>query len=366
MPGVPARRGPRATPSGRAAATRRWSAATSELELARAQASRGRRRARLPARHGRRRGRRRQVAAARRAHRAGRREGDGRCAAAASRTATASRSGRCARSCATRPQIARRRHARGGAREAGGARRATHDVADARRVGDRALGRRRSRCDELFWARAQAARGARPASGRVVVLFDDIHWAEPTFLELIEHVVEHASDAPILVVLCTARHELVERSPDWSTEAGARAARARAARARPTRRPSPSTCSATTGLDRDVRDAHRRGGRGQSALRRAAALDAHRRRRASASRTAPGAQPRRSRDLAIPPTIQALLAARLDRLGREERAVDRAGVGDRPAVRRTRGRASWRPSAFGPSSAAHLATLTRQAAGPAR
>jgi class 3 adenylate cyclase/tetratricopeptide (TPR) repeat protein len=50
----------------------------------------------------------------------------------------------------------------------------------------------------------------------VLVLFEDVHWAEPTFLELVEQVVEHASDSQLLVV-CTARHELVERLPEWST-----------------------------------------------------------------------------------------------------------------------------------------------------
>jgi class 3 adenylate cyclase/tetratricopeptide (TPR) repeat protein len=53
----------------------------------------------------------------------------------------------------------------------------------------------------------------------VLVLFEDVHWAEPTFLELIEQVVEHATDSQLLVV-CTARPELVERHPEWSTRPG--------------------------------------------------------------------------------------------------------------------------------------------------
>ena len=38
----------------------------------------------------------------------------------------------------------------------------------------------------------------------VVVVFDDIHWAEPTFLDLIEHLADWTRDAAILL-LCIAR-----------------------------------------------------------------------------------------------------------------------------------------------------------------
>ena len=48
----------------------------------------------------------------------------------------------------------------------------------------------------------------------VVVVFDDIHWAEPTFLDLIEHLVDWTRDAAILV-LCIARPELLEVRPGW-------------------------------------------------------------------------------------------------------------------------------------------------------
>ena len=42
-----------------------------------------------------------------------------------------------------------------------------------------------------------------------VVVFDDVHWAEPTFLDLIEYVVEFSRDSPLLF-LCLARPELLE------------------------------------------------------------------------------------------------------------------------------------------------------------
>ena len=42
----------------------------------------------------------------------------------------------------------------------------------------------------------------------LVVVFEDIHWADATLLDLIEHVADLARDAPLLV-LCEARAELL-------------------------------------------------------------------------------------------------------------------------------------------------------------
>jgi class 3 adenylate cyclase len=50
----------------------------------------------------------------------------------------------------------------------------------------------------------------------LVVVLDDIHWAEPTLLDLIEYVGAFASDAPLLL-LCSARPDLFERRPAWAT-----------------------------------------------------------------------------------------------------------------------------------------------------
>src|SRR5262249_39483511 len=49
--------------------------------------------------------------------------------------------------------------------------------------------------------------------GPVVVVFDDIHWAEPTLLDLIEYLGEWA-EGPILL-LCLARRDLLEARPGW-------------------------------------------------------------------------------------------------------------------------------------------------------
>jgi tetratricopeptide (TPR) repeat protein len=50
--------------------------------------------------------------------------------------------------------------------------------------------------------------------GPLVVVFDDIHWAEPLLLGVIEQVVDWSRDAPILVV-CLARPEFLEGRPGW-------------------------------------------------------------------------------------------------------------------------------------------------------
>jgi class 3 adenylate cyclase len=67
--------------------------------------------------------------------------------------------------------------------------------------------------DELFWgARKLLERLARRRP--LVLLVEDLHSAELTFLDLLEHVVDSA-DAPLLIV-GTARHDLLELRPTWS------------------------------------------------------------------------------------------------------------------------------------------------------
>ena len=48
----------------------------------------------------------------------------------------------------------------------------------------------------------------------LVVVFDDIHWAEPTMLDLIEHLADWTRDAAVLLV-CVARPELLEIRSGW-------------------------------------------------------------------------------------------------------------------------------------------------------
>ncbi len=49
----------------------------------------------------------------------------------------------------------------------------------------------------------------------LVVVFDDLQWAEPKFLDLIEHVADLSRDAPILL-LCMARPDLLDLRPAWA------------------------------------------------------------------------------------------------------------------------------------------------------
>ena len=47
-----------------------------------------------------------------------------------------------------------------------------------------------------------------------MVVFDDVHWGEPAFLDLVEHVADLSRGAPILL-LCMARPELLDLRPTW-------------------------------------------------------------------------------------------------------------------------------------------------------
>ena len=68
---------------------------------------------------------------------------------------------------------------------------------------------------ETFWA-VRRLLEILAAEKPLVVLFDDIHWAEPTFLDLLEYVTRFSAEHPLLLV-CTARPDLRETRPDWNT-----------------------------------------------------------------------------------------------------------------------------------------------------
>ncbi len=142
------------------------------------------------------------------------------------------------------------------------------------------------------------------ADGSLVVVLDDVHWAEPTLLELVADVVERV-DRPCLVV-ATARPEYLDREdavPDGPRAArimlerlGADAAAAMAEQLLGEARIDPATVARiVTASD----------GNPLFVEQMAAMLDEH----------VPGTE------LDVPPTILALLAARLDRLAQPERAV---------------------------------------------
>ena len=152
--------------------------------------------------------------------------------------------------------------------------------------------------------------GERP----LIVGFDDLQWAEPTFLELVEYLVGWSRDAPILVV-CLARPELLDKHPTWLAV-------------------SPSSTSITLEpLSEGEAESLLMGlMRGEAELSsdllaritRAAEGNPLFVEQMLAMIIEEGAP---ATELSIPPSIHALLAARLDRLEPEERAViERASV----------------------------------------
>ena len=66
---------------------------------------------------------------------------------------------------------------------------------------------------EIFWG-ARRVLEARTADRPVVVVVDDIHSAEATFLDLLTHLVESPTPRPILV-LCSARPDVSSVHTDW-------------------------------------------------------------------------------------------------------------------------------------------------------
>jgi class 3 adenylate cyclase/tetratricopeptide (TPR) repeat protein len=67
---------------------------------------------------------------------------------------------------------------------------------------------------ELFAAWRRFAE-AMAASHPLVLAVEDLHWADQAMLEFLRHLVERSAGLPLLVV-ATARPELLERNPGWS------------------------------------------------------------------------------------------------------------------------------------------------------
>jgi hypothetical protein len=68
--------------------------------------------------------------------------------------------------------------------------------------------------EEIAWAFRKLLE-SHAAERPLVVVFDDVHWGEPVFLDLVEHVADLSRGAPILL-LCMGRPELLDRRPAWS------------------------------------------------------------------------------------------------------------------------------------------------------
>jgi class 3 adenylate cyclase/tetratricopeptide (TPR) repeat protein len=67
--------------------------------------------------------------------------------------------------------------------------------------------------EETFWAYRKLF-AALAREGPLLVVLEDIHWAEATLLDLVEHIVEWTQDVP-LMILCLARPELMDSRPGW-------------------------------------------------------------------------------------------------------------------------------------------------------
>ena len=182
---------------------------------------------------------------------------------------------------------------------------------------------RDSSVEESFWA-VRSFLEAVAKAAPLAVVFDDIHWGEPTFLDLIDHIAGWAREAPILV-LCVARPELLDERAGWGRGNNA------------------TTISLEPLSDDECGDLI------GNMLGRATLPDEARVRILAAAGGTPlfveemlsmliddGSLARDGDrwmatgplvDLRVPPTIQALLAARLEQLTGEERtAIQRAAV----------------------------------------
>ncbi|MGH3065886.1 MAG: ATP-binding protein [Gaiellaceae bacterium] len=69
--------------------------------------------------------------------------------------------------------------------------------------------------EETFWACRRLLESlARERS--LVLVIDDIHWAEQTLLDLLEYIASFSTGSPIML-LCLSRPELLEERPTWAT-----------------------------------------------------------------------------------------------------------------------------------------------------
>src|SRR6516225_2669238 len=153
---------------------------------------------------------------------------------------------------------------------------------------------------EIFWAVRrflEALARRRP----LLVVFEDLHWAEPTFLDLVESLGLQAGRSPIVVV-CIARPELLDHRPAWAAEAD------RAVSIYLTPLGEDPAAALLDSLSADHRI---------TPSTRARLIDTAGGNPLYLEQLAVSLSEQSGRDIrpALPPTIQALLSARLQRLG---------------------------------------------------
>ena len=167
-----------------------------------------------------------------------------------------------------------------------------------------------SSLEEIFWALRRLLETIAREQPTVVVL-EDIHWAEPTMLDFVEYLAERLRGSPILL-LCLARPELLETRPEWG--GGKRNASSLSLERLSDAESERLVDTLAAGLPEATRASVLQAAEGNPLfLEQILAMLAE---------EAAG-----EGEVPIPPTIQAVLAARLDRLGPGERAViERAAV----------------------------------------
>jgi class 3 adenylate cyclase/tetratricopeptide (TPR) repeat protein len=152
--------------------------------------------------------------------------------------------------------------------------------------------------EEISWA-VRKALERRAREQPLALVIEDIHWAEPTLLDLIEHLKDWTRDAPLLL-LCLARPELLDERPAWGGQCLSLDPLSEAESDKLI-----ESLIAGSGLVADTRARVREAADGNPLfVEQLLAIAAQ------------GGELER-----IPPTIQALLAARLDALPEAEREV---------------------------------------------
>jgi tetratricopeptide (TPR) repeat protein len=145
----------------------------------------------------------------------------------------------------------------------------------------------------------------------LVVVVEDIHWAEPTLLDLLEHLATRADDVPLFLV-CLARPELLDDRPAWLESAGDRGSLVRLDALAP---------GAAEELLERLAPVAGDGADGRGLLLERAEGNPFFLQQMVAMRSELGDPTE------LPPTIQAVLTARIDSLPRAERAViERASI----------------------------------------
>jgi class 3 adenylate cyclase/tetratricopeptide (TPR) repeat protein len=191
----------------------------------------------------------------------------------------------------------------------------------------------------------------------VVPVFDDIHWAEPTLLDLIDHVADWSREAAIHLV-CIARQDLLDVRPGW----GGGKHNATTIQLEPlTERDCEVLVENLLGMallptPAKARIAEAAEGNPLFVEQVLSMLIDDELLRRDDGHWVPTTD---LTTIPIPPTIHALLAARLDRLGGEERQViERASVVGK--VFYLGAVAELAPERLRPQVGAHLMTLVRK------